>query len=98
MSNALKKKNRMKPKGYENKFAMQKAKKNEAMSENCFMEIFYSMQLINFTVLYAPAEENGFDFSKQKMKNFNKFLRKHNQEYDDGGLISTIVETSHKKK
>lgn len=72
--------------------------KNTKLSNDCFMEVFCSMQLINFAVLYAPEEEGGFNFTKQKIQNFNEILRRHNQEYDDGGLISTLVESTHKKK
>ena len=86
------------PKAHKEKRAMQKVMRNKALSEKCFVELFYSMQLINFSVLYAPAEEGGFDFTKQKVKNFNRILTRHNQEYDDGGLISTAVEKSHKEK
>lgn len=98
MSNGLKRKRNFAPKGYEDRFKMQKVMYNKSLSENCFMKLFYSMQLINFAVLYAPTEEGGFDFTKQKVKNFNKILRRHNQEYDDGGLISTLVEKNHNDK
>lgn len=98
MSNALaKKKNKLRPKGYEEKFMKQTIARNKKLSDECFMEVFNSMQLICFTVLYAPADEGGFDFSKQRLKNFNKILTRHNTEYDDGGLISTLVEQKHKE-
>lgn len=98
MSNTLKKKTRLKPEGYRAKNAIHKQFKNAKLSETCFREIFYSMQLINFTVLYMSEEDGGFDFAKQKLRNFNKNITRHNQEYDDGGLISTAVSMDHKKK
>lgn len=98
MSNALKKKRILRPEGYEDKAAMHKHFKNAKLSEKCFMELFYSMQLINFSVLYMAKEDGGFDFTKKKLQNFNRILTKHNQEYDDGGFVSTAVSLDHKKK
>lgn len=98
MSSALKKKRRFNPKGYEDRGKMQQIQKNKSLSEKCFTEIFDSIQLINFTVLYAPTEDGGFDFTKKKLQNFNAILTRHNQEYDDGGLTSTAMEENFKKK
>lgn len=98
MSSALKKKRRFNPKGYEDRGKMQQIQKNKTLSEKCFTEIFDSMQLINFTVLYAPTEDGGFDFTKKKLQNFNAILTRHNQEYDDGGLTSTAMEEKFKEK
>lgn len=61
MSSALKKKRRFNPKGYEDRGKMQQIQKNKTLSEKCFTELFDSMQLINFTVLYAPTEDGGFE-------------------------------------
>lgn len=94
MSSALKKKRRFNPKGYEDRGKMQQIQKNKTLSEKCFTEIFDSMQLINFTVLYAPTEDGGFDFTKKKLQNFNGILTRHNKEYDDGGLAATAMEKS----
>ena len=98
MSSKLKKKKKYMPKGYEDRFKMQKRRKDIKLSEDCFMEIFYSMQLINFTVLYMAKEDGGFDFTKKKLQNFNKILTRHNTEYDDGGFAAKAVELSHKNK
>lgn len=98
MSSALKKKKRFHPKGYDDLEKMQKVQRSKTLSENCFMEIFDSMQLINFTVLYAPIEDGGFDFTKKKLLNFNKILTRHNQEYDEGGFTSAGMEASFIKK
>lgn len=80
MSNALKKKSKpMKPKDYENRFVYVDIQKRKALAENCFGEVFKSIQMTNLYVLYYI-----FDFSKQKIQNFNKIIRKHNTEYDLG--------------
>ena len=71
--------------------------KHRRLSEKCFQEIFYSMQLINFAVLYMSKEDGGFDFAKKKLSNFNRIITRHNQEYDEGGFISTAVSIRHKK-
>lgn len=98
MSSVLKKKkNRLKPKDYENRFEIQNFRKDVKLSEDCFTEVFYSMQLIVFIVLYMSKEDGGFDFSKQKLKNFNSILIRHNKSYDDKGFNSMAVEESHKK-
>ncbi len=97
MSSKLKKKKKYIPKGYEDRFKMQKLRKDVKLSENCFMEIFYSMQLINFSVLYMAEEDGGFNFTKKKLQNFNRILTRHNTEYDEGGFAATAVELSHKK-
>ena len=98
MGSKLRKKRTLKPDGYEKRFAIHKHRQNARLSEKCFMELFYSMQLVNFTVLYMSVEDGGFDFTKKKLQNFNRILTKHNQEYDDGGFISTAVSLEHKKK
>ena len=98
MSNKLRKKRILRPDGYEKKASIHKSYKNTRLSEKCFTELFYSMQLVNFTVLYMSKEDGGFDFSKQKLRNFNKLLTKHNTEYDAGGFISSAVSLSHKQK
>ena len=98
MGSKLRKKRTLKPDGYEKKTAIHKRFKSVKLSERCFMELFYSMQLVNFTVLYMSKEDGGFDFTKQKLQNFNKIITRHNQEYDDGGFISTAVALDHKKK
>ena len=65
--------------------------------EGCFSEIFTSMQLISFTTLYSEPEDGGFDFSKQKIQNFNDFMRKHNQEIVDKQLDSRTIEALFRK-
>ena len=97
MSNALKKKNSLKPKDYDKRFAIQNYRRDVRLSEDCFTEVFYSMQLINVSVLWMSEEDGGFNFTKQKLKNFNNILIRHNQSYDDGGFMATEVEESHKK-
>lgn len=67
------------------------------LTESCFSEIFTSMQLICFTVLYSDPEDGGFDFGKQKLKNFNDFLRKHNREIVDKLLDSRTTESKFRK-
>lgn len=67
------------------------------LAENCFSKIFTSMQLICFTVLYSATEDGGFDFTKEKLKNYNKFLRLHNQENIDGILSSRVTESKFRK-
>ncbi len=97
MSSKLNKKKKLRPKGYEDRFKIQKYGKDVKLSENCFMEIFYSMQLINIAVLYMSEEDGGFDFTKKKLQNFNRILTRHNTEYDTGGFESTSVSKKHKK-
>ena len=65
---------------------------NAKKAEDCFSDIFKSMQMINFYILYYE-----YDFSKKQIGNFNKFMRKHNTEYDDGGRISQETEDKHLK-
>lgn len=67
------------------------------LAEGCYSEIFTSMQLICFTVLYMSKEDGGFDFSKKKLQNFNNFLTLHNQENVDGVLSSKETEKSLRK-
>lgn len=98
MSNALKKKRTLRPDMYDKRNAIHEHRKNARLSEKCFMELFYSMQLINFSVLYMATEDGGFDFTKKKLQNFNRILTRHNQEYDDGGFVSTAVSLDHKNK
>ena len=98
MGSKLRKRSILRPDGYEKRFERHKYMQNRKLSEKCFQEIFYSMQLINFAVLYMSEEDGGFDFTKTKLRNFNKIITRHNQEYDEGGFISTAVELDHKKK
>lgn len=63
-------------------------KRDWQLAENCYAEVFTSLQLICFSALYSAVDDGGFDFSKQKLKNFNKFLTQHNQENIDGILSS----------
>ena len=67
-------------------------KRDWQLAENCYAEVFTSLQLICFSALYSAVEDGGFDFSKQKLKNFNKFLTQHNQENIDGILSSKETE------
>jgi len=48
---------------------------NKVVSEKTFSEVFYSMQLAAVYCLYY-----NMDFTKQKIKNFNSLLTKHNEE------------------
>lgn len=87
MSNKLKRKISPKQTPQSNKNS-----KAYKLAENCYAEVFVSMQLICLTVLYSSKEDGGFDFTSQKLKNFNKFLTKHNHENVDGELSSKDTE------
>ena len=45
------------------------------LGEDVHCKVFKAIQLITYYVLYYDQ-----DFSKQQLKNFNKFLKKHNEE------------------
>lgn len=48
---------------------------NTKVAKNCYKETFWSMQLSSLYCLYYDI-----DFSKQKIRNFNKALTKHDEE------------------
>ena len=83
----LKRRTKLKPRLYENRNKYAKIAENIKISKNCFSDIFTSMQMINYYILYYE-----FDFSKKKVENFSETLTKHNQEYDDGVLIPDVLE------
>ena len=62
-----------------------------------FSNIFISMQLISFTALYSDLDDGGFDFSKQKLKNFNDFMSQHNKEIISHDIDRRGIETQFKK-
>lgn len=49
-------------------------KKRTRLAENSFSQVFRSMQLLNYTVLYYD-----FDFDKEDIKKFNENLRINNE-------------------
>lgn len=67
------------------------------LAEKCFASIFASIQLICFTTLYSSKEDGGFDFSRQKLKNFNKYLTQHNQDEVAGSFDSKEIEYKFRK-
>lgn len=71
--------------------------KDWKLADKCFSSIFISMHLICLTALYSSKEDNGFDFSPTKLKNFNNFLEGHNRETVDGSLDRESVEHHFKK-
>ena len=91
MSNKLKRKTT--PKKSPQKKAYERDWK---VAENCYSEVFTSFQLICFSALYSAPEDGGFDFTKQKLKNYNKFLHMHHEENIEGTL--SLKETSVKFK
>lgn len=50
-------------------------KRRTNLANDVFSEVYKSLQLITYYVLYYNQ-----DFSKQQIKNFNKFLNKYNEE------------------
>lgn len=76
MSSAIKKKKtHFKPRGYEDKLYAAKVARHIKASDECFSAVFSAMQMSSLYVLFYD-----FDFSKQKLKNFNEKLRKNNVE------------------
>lgn len=92
MGSKLRRKTKLAPRLYERRNTYQQIAQNVKISKSCFSDIFTSMQMINFYILYYE-----FDFSKKKVENFSEILRRHNTEYDDGGLISDEMEEKHRK-
>lgn len=92
MGSKLKKKTRLSPRLYEKRYIYSQIAKNVKKSNSCFLDIFTSMQMVNFYILYYE-----FDFSKKKVENYNEILRRHNKEYDDGGFTSDEMEQKHLK-
>jgi len=95
MGSKLKKKRHFRPKGYEDRNKMQQIERNKSLSENSFNELFESLQLINLTVLYAPKEENGFDFNREQLNCFNRAIKEFNESYEDNGPTYLEVMKSH---
>lgn len=52
----------------------QEINRRTKLAENSFSEVFRSMQLLNYTVLYYD-----FDFDKEDIKKFNENLRNNNE-------------------
>ena len=92
MGSKLRRKTKLAPRLYDKRNTYQQIAQNIKISKSCFSDIFTSMQMINFYILYYE-----FDFSKKKVENFSEILRRHNTEYDDGGLISDEMEEKHRK-
>ena len=92
MSNKLKKKTSSKEDTKQNSYD-----RDFKLAKNCYSEVFTSMQLICLTVLYSEVEDGGFDFSKERIKNFHEFLTKHNQENVDGLLGLDEKEGSYRR-
>ena len=95
MSNKLRRKRVLKPDGYEERFLIQKSRKNEKLSEDCFVEVFYSLQYISLTTLWMEKEDGGFDFTADELKRFNEGLIAHNESYDYEGGMSMAMENVH---
>lgn len=95
MGSRLKKKKRFHPKGYEDRHKMQQIERNKSLSENSFNELFASLQLVNLTVLYAPTEEDGFDFNRDQLACFNHSIKEFNESYEDNGPTYIEVMKSH---
>lgn len=96
MSNKLKKKRNLRPDGYEERFAMQRYRKNEKLSEDCFVEVFYSLQYISYTALWMDKEDGGFDFSEADLKRFYERLKEHNDSFDNPGGMSWALQEVYK--
>lgn len=73
------------------------ANHDHKLAEGCYREMFYSLQFINFTVLYMPIEEGGFDFSKKRLLNFNRILTENNRLELDGQIDVADLVTRYKK-
>lgn len=71
--------------------------KDWKFADNCFESIFVSMHLICLTALYSSKEDNGFDFTPTKLKNFNNYCETHNKEMVDGLVDREEVERHFKK-
>ena len=67
------------------------------LADSCYQNVFTSMQLICFTVLYMSKEDGGFDFSKRNLQNFNNFMTTYNHMNISGELSSEQVEWNFKK-
>lgn len=94
MSNALRKKPKKKmPKGWEQIEPLYENHKREVYSDNCFYEVFKSMQMISFTVL-----SDTFDFSKKRIMNFADIMKRHNVEYNEGTFTADDKEKELEKK
>lgn len=98
MSNGLRKKRTLKPDGYEKRFAMQQRRKNERLSENCFVEVFYSLQYIAYTALWMAKEDGGLDFSEKDIKRFYECMNAHNDTFGEHGGISWALQEVFKKQ
>ena len=98
MSNKLKKKSSLKPQGYENRFHLQQQHKNIKLSEECFVEVFYSIQFLGFCVLGMEEEDGGFNFSEEQITIFNNSIKENNETYDAAGMMSYAMEALLKKQ
>ena len=97
MSNKLKKKSASKPQGYKNR-SRQLKQKYEKLSEECFVEVFYSVQFLGFCVLGMEEEDGGFNFSEEQITFFNNSIKENNDTYDSSGKMSYAMEVLIKKQ
>ena len=74
MSNKLRRKRVLKPEKYERKSALNRVIRNKKLEDDCFVEVFYSLQYISYTALWTADEDGGCGFSVEEIKRFYERL------------------------
>ena len=98
MSNKLRKKHILKPDGYEQKFVIHQQFKDAKLEDDCFVEVFYSMQYISYSALWTDEEDGGCGFTVEMMKHFYEKLNKNNDSFGNSeGMLWSLKEVYKKQ-
>ena len=98
MSNRLRQKRICKPEGYEQKLALNRVLKNKKLEDECFVEVFYSLQYISYTALWTADEDGGCGFSVEEIKSFYEKLVVYNDSFGNPDGVSWGLMELYKKQ
>lgn len=98
MSNKLRKKRNLKPDGYDRKFAIHQHFKNAKLEDDCFVEVFYSLQYISYSALWTDELDGGCSFTVEMIKRFYECLNEYNDSFGNPGGVSWALQEVYKKQ